>query len=65
MIELAEGCAAPSPMPTPSRDMANSVKPLANAASPAESDQNPMQIASSRVLIQPSTSRPRGSANSA
>jgi hypothetical protein len=65
MIELAAGCVAPSPMPTPSRETASSVKPVAKAERPAKNDHAAMQIASSRVRIQPSTRRPSGSENSA
>ena len=65
MIEFAAGCAAASPTPTPRREIASSAKPPAKADRPAKTDQARMQIASSRVRIQPSTSRPSGSENSA
>ena len=39
MIELAAGCVAPSPMPTPSREIASRVKPVAKALRPAKNDQ--------------------------
>ncbi len=65
MIELAAGCAAASPMPTPRREMASKPKPPAKAARAAQADQAPRQMLSSRVRIQPSTRRPSGSEKSA
>ena len=65
IIELAPGCAAPSPMPTPSLPIASTAKLPANAERPAKTDQPKIQIDSSLVRIQPSTSRPSGSENSA
>ena len=65
MIEFAAGCAAASPMPTPSREIARIVNPVAKAERPAKNDHAAMQNASNRVRIHPSTSRPRGSENSA